>query len=63
MNRTKNIFLKLKTLIPDYAVMPIAVMLVMNAAVFWGTSWWRDHLLKSLIKTERTERGRLFKIY
>ena len=43
MNRTKNIFLKLKTLIPDYAVMPIAVMLVMNAAVFWGTSWWRDH--------------------
>ncbi len=44
MNRTKNIFLKLKNLIPDYAVMPIAVMLVMNAAVFWGTRLITDKM-------------------
>ena len=37
MNRTKNLFLKLKNLRPDYAVIPIASMLILNAVVFWGT--------------------------
>ncbi len=44
MNRIKNIFLKLKKLIPDYAVMPIASMLILNAVVFWGTRLITDNM-------------------
>ncbi len=44
MNRTKNLFLKLKNLIPDYAVIPIASMLILNAVVFWGTRLITDKM-------------------
>ena len=44
MNRTKNIFLKLRNLIPDYAVLPIASMLFLNAVAFWGTRLITDKM-------------------
>ena len=44
MNRTKNIFLKLRNLIPDYAVLPIASMLILNAVAFWGTRLITDKM-------------------
>nr|WP_297709112.1 hypothetical protein [uncultured Butyrivibrio sp.] len=44
MNRTKNIFFKLKKLIPDYAIVPIASMLILNAVVFWGTRFITDKM-------------------
>ncbi len=44
MNRIKNLFLKLKNLIPDYAVIPIISMLILNAVVFWGTRHITDKM-------------------
>ena len=35
---------KIKKIFPDYAVMPIALMLILSAAVFWGTRFITDSM-------------------
>ncbi len=44
MNSVRNIFLKLRNLIPDYAFIPMALMLILNAVVFWGTRLITDNM-------------------
>ena len=42
MSRAKNTFLKLKNLIPQYAIIPIVSMLALNGIVYFGTRLFTD---------------------
>ena len=44
MNKPDNIVTRLKSIIPAYAFIPIASMLLLNLAAFFGTRLFTDHM-------------------